>query len=359
MTTTAQAPTNIAILKYWGKNPQWEQYHIPLKSSLSFTVSGLFTKTTVQATTGTGQVSFALNGKPVTSADKEYEYVDDFMGKIGRMFPFIRQHDYRIVSENNFPSAAGFASSASGFAALVTAMVRELDGFSAVRTDDRLLSALARIGSGSAARSIPSPGGFVIWRRGIDPADPRTPDTVPEKERDQLLAGSFAETLLPPEHWPELRILYAKVETKEKKVRSRAGMKTTVQTNPFYPQWIAYEESQFLEPMIRLVKEKRFDRLADLMMKASNNLHAMCLSTSPPICYLNETSWDIILAVHELNAGGVKAAYTFDAGPNAVVFTLQRHEKEVRSLLADLVGGDNVYVTGMGPGPVYSDDHLI
>ena len=163
MTLTAIAPTNIAILKYWGKIS--DSYHLPTKSSLSFTVEKLCSTTSVSAEKGGLNIDFKLNGKKANDGSREHSYVKNYMDSLSKALPFIRNYDYRIESENNFPTAAGFASSASGFAALLKALSGELEEFSKIRDDDKKLSSLARLGSGLAARSIPSEGGFVNWYR--------------------------------------------------------------------------------------------------------------------------------------------------------------------------------------------------
>ena len=368
---TAIAPTNIAILKYWGKNPAWEEYLIPTKSSLSFTVDKLYTTTTVSAKKSTGngsrgKIDFSLNGKKITTTMKEYEYVDDFIIKVGRIFPFVREYDYKIVSENNFPTSAGFASSASGFAALIKAIAGELPEFAAMKNDDAKLSALSRLGSGSATRSIPTKGGVVLWNRGLEFTDRRDPTKLPKTELDQVMFSSFAQTLFTPEHWDDFVIVYTKVKAEEKKIKSRAGMKSSIDTNPLYPAWIDYEEGTLKDQMIEAVKIKDFDKLGRQIMLASNNLHQICFGTYPPIVYLNQTSLEIIDSIHELNGGveeqmnaPIKAAYTFDAGPNAVVFTLKKNENSVASMLSEIVGEENVTISKMGPGAHYSSKHLI
>jgi diphosphomevalonate decarboxylase len=360
MTTTAIAPTNIAVLKYWGKNPAWEKLLIPSKSSLSFTVDGLQTRTTLESSEPRGRpgIEFTLNGEKTAPSSKEHEYVAEFIAKIGSFFPAVGKYGYRIASENNFPTSAGFASSASGFAALVKALAGEVRELAPLREDDRKLSALARLGSGSASRSIPGEGGFVEWKRGLDFTDRRDPDSLGKEEVERAMFSSCSETLFPPGHWPEFRMIYAKVRSGEKKVKSRAGMKASIETNPLYGAWVEHEESRVRPRMIDLVRRKDFPALALEIMKASNSLHQICLGTYPPIVYLDQTSLAIMDAVHSYNEGGVKAAYTFDAGPNAVVFTLANHELEVVSLLGDIVGADNVSVTRMGPGARLSDDHL-
>lgn len=365
MTTTAVAPTNIAILKYWGKNPAWEEYLIPTKSSISFTVDKLRTRTTVKAVRREGggrrKVQFRLNGRDVAPGMKEHEYVDDFLERVGGFFPFVRHYDYRIESENNFPTSAGFASSASGFAALIKAMAGEIEEFAPVRGDDSRLSALARLGSGSATRSIPEHGGVVVWERGVEfdlRAEKADPSKMSKAAVEKAVFGSFAKSLFGPHHWPELSIIYVKVQAEEKKVKSRAGMKASIETNPLYQAWVDYEEEVVRDQMIGWIRRKEFAPLAELIMRASNNLHQICLGTYPPIMYLSPKSMDIIRAVHEMNSSGVKAAYTFDAGPNAVVFALKKDEGEVRSALAEIAGEDSVEVSKLGPGARLSGDHL-
>lgn len=334
--TTVIAPTNIAILKYWGKAR--EGYHIPTKSSLSFTVKDLFTKTSVDASKGSGKLDFKLNRKKATA--KEHSYVASYLKTIASTFPFVNNYDYKITSENNFPTAAGFASSASGFAALLKALVKEVREFGDI--DDKKLSALARLGSGSAARSIPSQGGFVKWDRG----------SGEDWEKDPVYS-SYALTLFGPEHWPELRIIYAIVESKEKKVKSRAGMDASVSTNPLYQAWVNYEEGLLKNDMIGAVGEKDFGKLAPMIMQASNNFHSICLGTYPPIHYLKKKSLSIMDSIHEINDDGIKAAYTFDAGPNPVVFTLKKDEHEITKLLEEQIGKENLFRTRPGPGPRY------
>ncbi|HSB47041.1 MAG TPA: diphosphomevalonate decarboxylase [Candidatus Bilamarchaeum sp.] len=352
MTTTAVAPTNIAVLKYWGKNPAFEDLLVPTKSSLSFTVEGLVTTTTVQAKKGSGKIDFELNGKKISPGMKEYEYVGDFLDKVGKFHPFVRKYDYRIASKNNFPTAAGFASSASGFAALIKAMAGELQEFASIKDDDKMLSALARLGSGSAARSIPAKGGFVEWKRGA--AFPAGKGDSAEK----AMAESCAKTLFPPGHWPDLAIIYVKVQEHEKKIKSRAGMKASIETNPLYGAWVDYEEGVMKERMVEALQRKDFASLAEMIMKASNSLHQICLGTYPPIVYLSEASLKIIEAVHKMNEGGIVAAYTFDAGPNAVVFCEGRNEEAVLAALEGVAGKGALHRTRMGQGARFVPDHL-
>jgi diphosphomevalonate decarboxylase len=348
------APTNIAVVKYWGKNPLWETYMIPAKSSVSFTVEGFQSETELDARPGSGKVEFTLNDKAITPDLKEYEYVKDMFGKAFELFPNTKKYDYIVKSRNNFPTAAGYASSASGFAALARALQGamkrlEPDFYGKYMGNDRRLSVFARLGSGSATRSVPKKGGFVLWKRGMGPKA-KKPEDMDAEMKENAIFSSYSKTLLEPEHWPELKIIYTKVQEKEKKIKSRAGMKTSLQTCPIYWDWINYEEKKDLPAMIDAVKAKDFQAFARLAMQCSNGLHAIMGYTYPRISYLTEGSLAIIDAVHAMNEKEAKAAYTFDAGPNAIVFTLDKHESEVKSALSEIVGSDKVAVTKMGKG---------
>ncbi len=339
MTTTAIAPTNIALLKYWGREPGKEELSIPTKSSISFTVEGLVTTTTMESDPRQGKaraISLELNGVRRAPDSPEHCYIASFFKTLARFYPELEGMDFRIVSNNNFPTAAGFASSASGFAALAKALSGEVPDMQGI--SERRLSALARIGSGSAARSIPSAGGLVLWRKGG-------------------IWSSYAESLERPEFWPDLRIIYATVESKEKKVKSRDGMQLSVKTNPLYRAWARYEERKLKGKLLSALGKRDAQSSFELIMNASNNFHQICLGTSPSLRYLGAASFSIMDGIEKLNEGEIKAAYTFDAGPNAVVFTLARYEKEVKDMLAGRAS--ELRVTRMGKGACFSDRHLL
>jgi diphosphomevalonate decarboxylase len=348
------APTNIAVVKYWGKNPKWEKYLIPLKSSVSFTVQDFYTETELKANKGTGNILFNLNDKAITPEMKEYEYVSEMFGKTFELFPNTKNYDYDVKSKNNFPTAAGYASSASGFAALARALqgaMKELepDFYSKYMANDKLLSVFARLGSGSATRSIPKKGGFVMWKRGINPKK-QGPETFKGEELNNQIFSSYSKTLVSPDEWPEFRLIYTKIEEKEKKIKSRPGMKSSVQTCPIYNDWVEYEEKTAMPAVIKAVKEKDFPTFAKLAMQCSDGLHAVMGYTYPRILYLNEKSQELIDAVNELNAGEMKAAYTYDAGPNAIVFTLEKYENQVIEQLSRIIPKENIAVTRLGKG---------
>ncbi len=320
----ARAHPNIAFVKYWGKHPKWEEYHIPTKSSASFTVKDLYTLTEVEAVNGKGRVrEFILNGEKVHRDSKDMKNVEKFINKLSTyVSEDVKKYDYIIKSENNFPTAAGLASSASGFAALTKALMEELSRDHSwaeeVLNDERKLSAVARLGSGSAARSITN--GTVIWRRGWD-----------KKEFDPLW-DSYAERVFSGPD--DIVIIYVFVSRKRKKVSSREGMKISVNTSPFYWYWVDREEKE-LNKTIDTIKHKKYEEFFKRVIEHSNSFHAVCRASYPPIEYLTDESRDVMDRIHTLNReyGYEVASYTFDAGPSPVLFTTKDMEKDVLSML--------------------------
>jgi diphosphomevalonate decarboxylase len=223
-----------------------------------------------------------------------------------------------IVSYNDFPTAAGLASSAAGFAALVYTVATLYK----LTLSPSELSAIARQGSGSACRSLF--GGFVAWEMG-------------SKEDG---SDSLAVEVAPREHWPEMHAAICVVSDAKKGTSSTSGMQRTVATSPFLQHRIQSVVPERMARMTAAILAKDFDAFAELTMRDSNSFHACCLDTDPPIFYMNDISKSIIALVTELNRAslaahqGYVAAYTFDAGPNAVIYTLQKDVKTVLSLLA-------------------------
>ncbi|NXJ05710.1 MVD1 decarboxylase, partial [Odontophorus gujanensis] len=237
--------------------------------------------------------------------------------------PLSLSYKVHVASENNFPTAAGLASSASGYACLVSALAR-------LYSVEGELSEVARRGSGSACRSML--GGFVQWQRGERPDG-----------RD-----SVAQQLQPETHWPELSVLVLVVSGEKKAVGSTAGMQTSVDTSPLLKYRAEVVVPERMTRMARCIRDRDFETFGQLTMQDSNQFHATCLDTFPPIFYLNDVSQRIIALAHRFNAhhGRTKVgqplphgpvvgtvplspcpcsqvAYTFDAGPNAVIFMLE------------------------------------
>ncbi|THH02193.1 hypothetical protein EW145_g6780 [Phellinidium pouzarii] len=323
---TATAPVNIACIKYWGKRDT--KLILPVNSSLSVTLNqdDLCATTTARADLAFERDRLWLNNKEeeikaggrlatciagMRSLRREFEKTDNSLPKIA-------EYHVHIASKNNFPTAAGLASSAAGFAALVSALAQLYK----LPTTPSELSIIARQGSGSACRSLF--GGYVAWEMG-------TKDDGSDSRAVQV-AGR--------EHWPEIHALICVVSDIKKGTSSTSGMQRTVETSPLLQHRTSNIVPERMTAISKAIKERDFPTFAQLTMADSNQFHAVCLDTEPPIFYMNDVSRAIIATIVEYNraavaAGGeVKAAYTYDAGPNAVIYTLKENVKEIIELVS-------------------------
>lgn len=244
--------------------------------------------------------------KDLRKLRKELENQDDTLPKLS-------EWGLHIVSENNFPTAAGLASSAAGFAALVVAIAK-LYKLPHLMSE---ISKIARKGSGSACRSLF--GGYVAWEMGdLENGD-----------------DSKAVEVASLDYWPTMKAAILVVSDDKKDTPSTTGMQTTVATSDLFQWRIKEVVPRRFEEMKRSIVDRDFQTFADLTMKDSNSFHAVCLDSYPPIFYLTDTSKKIIKLIHALNEkeGRNVAAYTFDAGPNAVIYYEEQNENKVLGLI--------------------------
>ncbi|KAI5062136.1 hypothetical protein GOP47_0022675 [Adiantum capillus-veneris] len=309
---TARAPTNIAVIKYWGKRNQ--KLILPINSSISITLNphDLSATTTVVVSPSFTADRLWLNGKEVSIQGDRYqnclreirsratEVTDSKTGRIITKKDWESLHVH-IVSKNNFPTAAGLASSAAGFACLVYALAQLMGVQERYKGE---ISSIARIGSGSACRSLY--GGFVEWDMGKD-----------DDGKD-----SIAIQLADEKHWEDLVVIIAVVSSRQKETSSTSGMQDSVNTSKLLLHRAKEIVPKVMLEMREAIKERDFATFARICCADSNQFHATCLDTSPPIFYMNDTSKRIISMVERWNRaeGTPQAAYTFDAGPNAVLF---------------------------------------
>ncbi|XP_067946854.1 diphosphomevalonate decarboxylase-like [Watersipora subatra] len=312
---TCTAPVNIAVIKYWGKRD--EELVLPENSSLSVTLSQdqLCAKTTVMVNPQFKADRMWLNGREEVINKRLSNVIKEVKRLAEQKFTsdnHILDFHLHICSENNFPTAAGLASSAAGLACLAMALCKVYGV-----TDKDSISRVARVGSGSACRSVY--GGFVAWRMG--------------KLSDG--SDSIAEQVAPQSHWPQLKCLILVVSADKKAVGSTAGMQNSVSTSSLFKHRAQSVVPERMEVMERAIAEKDFETFAKITMQDSNQLHAICLDTYPPIFYMNDVSRRIVLFVNEYNdyKGSLKVAYTFDAGPNACLYLLDDCVEEVASLV--------------------------
>lgn len=297
---SAYAPSNIALSKYWGKRDAAR--NLPLNSSLSISLAEWGSHTTVRPSDD-GQDEVSLNGEtlPVTSkfVAKALKFADLFRG--GKDIPLV------IETRNTIPTAAGLASSASGFAALT----RALCGSFGLGLNESEMSLIARIGSGSATRSFWH--GFVRWDKGMaeDGSD------------------SFAQPLA--HHWPEFRIAIVPVDVGPKSHSSRDGMNHTVATSPLFATWPEQAERD-CRAIEEAVAEQDFPTLGALAEANALAMHATMQAARPALSYLTSESWLILERLWKARQEGLHAYATMDAGANVKLLFLKESEADVRSL---------------------------
>jgi diphosphomevalonate decarboxylase len=333
--TTAIGTSNIAFIKYWTK--QDEKLNTPRNSSISMTLDEkVSTKTSVFFSDKLEDDALFINGRK-----------EDLIGGSNEKSKFIKEMlDYAralahsdkkalIVSENNFPSSSGLASSASGGATLVFALSKALN----LGLSRREMSIMARRISGSACRSLY--GGIVRWNKGVKPDG----------------SDSIAEQVIDEKHWPELLDIIAIVNASVKKVSSSAGHASTVRTSSLYAARPLFAEKG-TRTVAEAVVKRDFQKMAEAIMRDSNNMHATMLDSWPPIMYLTDASRDIIYKVQELNEkkGKYVVAYTFDAGANAHLITTDAYKNDVMNMLKSIPGVKSVIEAKAGSGPRFLGD---
>jgi diphosphomevalonate decarboxylase len=324
---TYEAAPNIALVKYWGmRDPE---LGLPYNSSISMTLERMRTRTSVRFDPARRTDRLVLNGAiakgaPFESARRFLDLVRERAGIEGGA---------EVRSRNNFPTASGLASSASGFAALAGAAARAA-GLSLSPPE---LSELARHGSGSACRSIF--GGFVEWDRG------RRDDG-----RDCRARPLFGER-----HWPELVDLVVGIQgAPTKAVRSAVAMQRTVATSPLYDDRQAALPRR-LARIRRALAERRAAELFPLLIEECDDFRAVCETTRPALDYLTSASREVLQRVRDLNVaeGRPLAGYTHDAGAHVHLFTLRGDLPALRRALRGLPGIARTWTLSPGPGGRY------
>jgi len=280
---TVFAPANIALCKYWGKRDA--ELNLPTASSLSISLSKLGSAVTLAPRAGHDR--FTLNGQLIAPESAFARRAAAFLN----LFRPAADFGFEVTATNTIPTAAGLASSASGFAALTLA-VNELFRW---KLDRRKLSILARLGSGSACRSLYE--GFVEWHAG--------------QAADGM--DSFAEPLAT--RWPDLRVGLVVLSDQEKPIGSRDAMAHTRDTSPLYAVW-PDTVARDLAALKDAIRRRDFTRLGEVAEGNALAMHATMLAARPAILYWLPETIDAIHTVHTLRADGCEVYFTMDAGPN-------------------------------------------
>ncbi len=315
---TARAHSNIAFVKYWGNRDQG--LRLPANASISMNLADLHTTTAVEWNSGLDADTLTINGAIAneTARMRVENHLDTLRAR------FETDRFARVDSRNNFPMGTGIASSASAFAALTTAACAALN----TTVSERELSILSRLGSGSAARSIPP--GFVEWHAG------------------DSHETSYAETFAPADHW-KLVDLIAIVSREHKRIGSSAGHETA-SSSIFQPARVASAAERIASVKTAIVG-RDFESFAETVEADSNLMHAVMMTSKPPLFYWEPLSLAIMEGVRRWRQDDkLMVCYTLDAGPNVHCICADGDADAVAIRLRDLCGEIDILRSGVGRG---------
>ncbi len=319
MKSTAIAHINIALVKYWGKRDFL--LNLPAVGSISITLNDLFTKTSVDFNTDLSRDILYLNGQRAATAQENR--VSNFLDLIRKTADI--KHYAKIISNNNFLTGSGLASSASGYAALTIAAADA----AGIDISPVKKSILARQGSGSAARSIF--GGYVEMKLGNNPDG----------------SDDYAIPIADENHWP-LEVLIVITSNDEKAITSTDGMKISAQTAPYYNNWVKSSAGD-ISQMRDAITNKDFTKLGDLAEHSCLKMHALMLSSVPPLIYWNETTMKVINHIHEMRKKGTAVFFTIDAGPQIKLICEPGNAHKLKTEFENMSGVKKVILTSLGP----------
>lgn len=331
-----RSPSNIALLKYWGKRP----YQMPVNPSLSFCLTKAITETRLSARFQTGfQGLSELNGDPEHPFLKK---IKPFWEFLCHEIPLLQHTDLSINTHNSFPHGAGIASSASGFSALALAVLDLAQILSRRHlAQDEFLkyaSYLARMGSGSASRSIyPA---FNLWGASPDFAGSSDLFSIDVNDRIHPAFRNLQDAIL-------------LVSSREKSLSSTHGH-ALMQTHPFAEGRIQ-QARQHLQHLQQALPAGDWELLATVAEAEALSLHALIMSSSGGTILLEPASIELIQRIRHARTQGLQVFFTIDAGPNIHLIypEIVRNEVNafVRNNLQDICPENQVIFDSCGPGP--------
>lgn len=296
------SPSNIAFIKYWGKLPG----QIPLNPSLSMTLDQCRSTTSVEIIPDVFSVEYIFDGQ--TKDDFKLK-IERYLDSLKKTLSWISEHKFIIHSTNNFPHSAGIASSASFFASLAHCLVNIDQKISSLtQIDLNFASKLARLGSGSAARSITGP--FTSW--GSDTSDFATPVSV------HPIFEQLHDTIVV-------------VDDSRKSVSSSEGHKL-MQEHVFKAARITQAEQNFKKISYALA-EGNFKQFGEIVINEAMTLHALMMTSSPSYNLLRPNTLALI-DIFNSHTQQRQITYTLDAGPNLHIIYPPCEKDFVRKLLA-------------------------
>ena len=315
---SAKAHSNIALIKYWGKRN--EDLNLPAVGSISITLQELFTISSIKFDENFKQDFLEINGTRANphQTKRVSQFIDIFrnLAKLTSRF--------RISSQNNFPTGAGLASSASAFASLALAANQAIG----LDLSDTQLSEFARIGSGSAARSIY--GGFVEMTLGS------------KSDGSDAIAIQLAKA----DFW-DIHVLIAITSEEKKDIGSTSGMNHTAKTSPYYNAWIASNKSD-LDDMRQSIQRRDFNKLGELSEFNCLKMHSVMLSANPGLIYWNSITLACMHAIRSLRKKNIPVYFTIDAGPQVKALCLKENVQQVQAELEVIPGVKRIISSGLG-----------
>ncbi|HXF70512.1 MAG TPA: diphosphomevalonate decarboxylase [Thermoflexus sp.] len=314
---TARAHPNIAFIKYWGNRD--DQLRLPANPSLSMNLGALSTITTVTFLDEEGPDVLILNGVQVegSARDRVEAFLNHVRGIAGYRGRAV------VESRTDIPAGVGLASSAAAFAALAVAATAALN----LHLSERELSIIARLGSGSACRSVPP--GFVEWVAG-------------ERHED-----SYAYSIAPPEHWALWDVI-AIVSEQHKAVGSTEGHRRAA-TSPLHALRVATAPER-LARCREAILRRDFESLTEIIETDAIWMHAVMMTSRPPLFYWEPATITVLQAVRRWRDGGLPVAFTLDAGPNVHIMCPEEVVPELTRRLQAVPGVRRVLTSGPGGG---------
>jgi diphosphomevalonate decarboxylase len=325
MKATAIAPSNIALVKYWGKAS--ETLRIPANDSLSMNMSVAVTTTTVEFLPKHKSDDIRLMDGTFTKAEKDriIAHLNRIRAKAGIF------EKAKVVTKNSFPKGTGIASSASGFAALTVAGCAA----SGLVLTEKESTTLARLGSGSACRSIPD--GFVLWKAG------------------KTHESSYARSVFPADYW-DIRDIVVILETKEKAVTSTSGM-NGASTSPFWNTRTAGVKDS-IENVMAALRHKDIQLLGETIEQEALNMHAVMMTQKPPLFYWSHLTLRLIQALSLWRAEGIPVYFTLDAGPNVHLLCEAKDEERVVARVKTVIDNPVLLISKPSVGTKITSEHL-
>ncbi len=324
MKASAIAPSNIAFIKYWGIKDK--ELRLPANGSISMNLSNLLTTTTVEFGDHFSEDVVIIDGKQDAAQSIRVSLHLDRIRKLGGI-----QSKAKVVSENNFPTSTGLSSSAAGFAALTAAAAKA----ASLDLSEKELSILARLGSGSACRSIPD--GITEWIAG------------------ESSESSYAVSLYPPDYW-EIMDVVAVISREKKEVSTSKGH-TFAQTSPFFGTRL-----ENVGEKIRLLKkylaEKDFSGFGELVEAEALELHAIMMTSKPSLVYLRPETIEIMRRVREWRGQGLSVYFSLNTGQDIHIICQKSDFPSLQKLLSGIPLVRRIIPNHPAVGAHFADTHL-